>query len=81
MEYKVENELHNFPWWSGAASNADLLTYDELDSLEGLFEDLFVDTPTETDINDVMWFEFEMICEYLGIEYNSSTGKIIREED
>jgi len=34
-------------------------------------EDLYHEKPpTETDINDLFWFESELLCEWLGIDFN-----------
>lgn len=65
MEVLIDTKLVDFEFWAGAKDNAFLLTYDELDRLEGIIEDLFVGTPTETQINDLFWFEFDLICDWL----------------
>ena len=60
-------DLKNFKFWSGAKDFADLLTLDELEQIEFNLEDLFHDkTPSETDINDLFWFEEDFICEMIG---------------
>ncbi|GAF95398.1 unnamed protein product [marine sediment metagenome] len=60
-------DLKNFEFWSGAKDLADLLTLDELEQIEFNLEDLFHDkTPSETDINDLFWFEEDFICEMIG---------------
>ena len=60
-------DLKNFKFWGGAGDLADLLTLDELEQIEFNLEDLFHDkTPSETDINDLFWFEEDFICEMIG---------------
>ena len=60
-------DLKNFKFWSGAKDLADLLTPDELEQIEFNLEDIFHDkTPSETDINDLFWFEEDFICEIIG---------------
>jgi hypothetical protein len=60
-------DLRNFEFWSGAKDLADLLTRDELKQIEFNLEDFFHDkTPSETDINDLFWFEEDFICEMIG---------------
>ena len=60
-------DLKNFEFWSGAKDLADLLTRDELQQIEFNLEDIFHDkTPSETDINDLFWFEEDFICEMIG---------------
>lgn len=68
MYYKVEKNLFDFEFWSGAKVNAEKLTKDEMDRIENMMPDIFVNTPTETEINDLFWFEFETICDWLGLD-------------
>ena len=69
MEYKVEKNLWDFEFWSGAKVNAEKLTKDEMESLENMLSDIFGgEIPTETQINDLFWFEFDSICEWLGLD-------------
>lgn len=66
MEMKKEMSLKDFNFWSGAASTVDYLKHDELDTIEENLEELFYETPSETDINDFFWFEEDLISEWLG---------------
>ena len=57
MVYKVDDSLTNFMFWSGAATNAELLTYDELKQLDDILPEYFgEEIPTQTEINDMFWF-------------------------
>ena len=73
MIYKVEDYLRNFKPWSGAKYTFEKLSDEELDTLDGMLDDIFdyssVETmPTETSINDLLWFENDTIAEWLGYE-------------
>ena len=70
MKYIVEESLSNFKFWSGAVRNAEKLTTEELDRVESYFPDLFGEDsyPTDVQINDMFWFEFDTICEWLGLD-------------
>ena len=60
-------DLKFFKFWSGAKDLADLLTPQEFEQIEFNLEDLFHDkTPSETDINDLFWFDSEFVCEMIG---------------
>tara|TARA_R100000951_G_C2562226_1_gene155989 strand:+ start:329 stop:562 length:234 start_codon:yes stop_codon:yes gene_type:complete len=60
-------DLKNFEFWQGAKDLADLLTSEELEQIEFCLEDLFHDkTPSETDINDLFWFDEDFICKMIG---------------
>ena len=74
MTMTIEKKLRDFHFWSGAATNAAKLTYDELDAIEERLEEINEsrgsDEPmSTTEVNDFFWFDFEEICEWLGLEY------------
>ena len=69
MNYTKELNLTEFEFWSGAKQHC--FTYTELSKIECSLEDIFHDnTPTETQINDLFWFEEEFLCESIGIDFN-----------
>ena len=68
MTITKEIRLSQFEFWSGAKKFAEQLTYTELNELEGYIEDFLIENLTETDINDLFWFEDEMICEWLDLD-------------
>jgi len=74
MTITKELDLVNFTFWSGAKQHE--FTYNELKDIENVLEDLFYDKPaSETDINDLFWFEEEILCEYIGLDYNEYTNR------
>lgn len=68
MTIKSEKSLRDFHFWSGAKQTVEYLTDAELDTIEQILEDLYPDGADETDINDIFWFEEDMIAEWLGYE-------------
>lgn len=81
MIYTVEKNLSSFDFWSSAKNFAEMLTLEELDQLDDLLPELFgEEIPTETQINDLFWFDFETVCELLGYEYDSEHDKVIRDD-
>lgn len=66
MTIITEQSLRSFEFWSGAKDNADELTIEQFDELENKLEELYPDGMTETQLNDLMWFDFDTICEWLG---------------
>lgn len=68
MKYVCEDSLYNFKFWSGGKDTADVLTYEELETLDSLLENIFCEEPppTDTEINDFFWFERDTIAEWLG---------------
>lgn len=71
MTMTIEKKLRDFHFWGGAATNAAKLTYNELDALESHLESIRCDDEpwSTTEINDAMWFLFENVCEWLGLDY------------
>ena len=67
MIYTIDEPLRDFEFWSGAADRAELLKPSELDTIEELLQDYFGErSPSQTEINDFFWFDFDTICEWLG---------------
>ena len=68
MIYTVDESLRNFQFWSGAKDTADQLTAEQIDQIESVLEDCYPDGITDTQINDIFWFESDWIAEQLGFE-------------
>lgn len=69
MKIIIEDKrLRDFDFWSGAKDTVEILTTDELDTIEDLLEDAYPDGMTETQINDLFWFDTDVIAEWLGYE-------------
>lgn len=69
MYYGVEFDIYNFEFWSGAKDRVEeIRELGMLGELEDLIIDVFSDSKdvTATVINDFVWFEDDMINEYLG---------------
>ena len=69
MTYTTRKNLTFFEFWSGAKQHK--FTYAELQQLDKNLTEFFDEkTPTETEINDLFWFEEEMLCELIGTNFN-----------
>ncbi len=68
MKIYSETILRDFEFWSGARQTAELLTLEELDTIESILEDIYPDGIDETTVNDIFWFEDGFIAECLGYE-------------
>ena len=66
MLISYEMNLHDFDTWSGANSTKDELTCDELDIIESCLIDLYPHGISETELNDFLWFDRDIIAEWLG---------------
>ena len=67
MKIVLEKSLRNFEFWSGGRDRAVLLTLEELDLVEQMFEDMYPEGMTDTEINDIFWFSFDEVLEWLGL--------------
>lgn len=67
MIYKVEKSLSEFEFWSGACIITDKLTVAEFDEIEANLSDIFENIPTDTEINDMFWFEPEFVLNLIGL--------------
>lgn len=71
MVYTVEFDIREFPFWSGAKRFVDELRRKNLlDEAENIIIEMFdaSDTPpTQTEINDYVWFELEDYMQEIGL--------------
>lgn len=70
MEYTVESSLWDFKAWQGGEATLDVLKEKgDVDKVEELLDEYFSGrTPTETEINDILWFEDDWIAQELGYD-------------
>ena len=68
MKIYVEG-LDNFNPWSGAIETYEAIEEaGKLEDLEFLLEDIYPDGLTETELNDLVWFDDEWLFASLGME-------------
>lgn len=79
MKIYRDESLSSFEFWSGAITNAEEFTLEELDRIGDVLEAADNgDGYEETQINDLMWFEPKYLASLIGLEWDSETGKVIR---
>lgn len=62
MIVKREVDPEDFEFWGGAKARMDDATEEQRQLVYARIEDAFVDDfPTETDVNDLVWFECDDI--------------------
>ena len=61
-------ELADNLWSQGYRNYCDFIDMGYGEELMNLLEEVFPDGATDTEINDFLWFEYDYICEYLGIK-------------
>lgn len=66
MTIHTETTLRSFQFWAGAADNAKYLWLVQLDTIEEILENIYPNGIEDTQLNDLMWFDTEMIAEWLG---------------
>lgn len=72
-----EENLTNFEFWSGGKDNAEKLTQEQLEQITETLEDIYPEGMTETQINDLFWFGFESVCEFIGLVYDDENDEIV----
>ena len=61
--------LLKFDAWSGARDTKNkIIEEDKVSDFDQLIEDLYPDGISETDLNDMLWFEDDWLFKELGIE-------------
>jgi hypothetical protein len=68
MKLTTEINLSDFDAWSGAKDTKEtILAHDKERDFDYLIEELYPDGLTDTQLNDILWFDSEWIFEQLGI--------------
>lgn len=74
MEIRMEigiNELYDMSWSGGRETLDDIFEHDKEEELMNLLEEVFFDNiPSDTEVNDFLWFERDMIYEHCGLDEN-----------
>lgn len=68
MKIYKEISLKDFDFWSGAIDTIKLLNDDDLLNIELTLEELYPEGLDETEVNDIFWFERDMISQWLGYQ-------------
>lgn len=85
MVYSKEFSVDSFQFWSGGKDTVDdVRKAGKMDELQSLIEEQLADDetpPTETAINDFVWFEREFIYSRLGLDENGELPDEDEDED
>ena len=82
MTITYELDLNSFEAWSGARETLERIQREEkCIELENILEELYPDGMTETELNDLLWFDSESVYEWLGIRSESQIEKEIEEAE
>ena len=69
MKVITETNLERFDAWSGAVNTKNLIMRVGLEEeFEMLIDELYEEGLTDTQLNDLLWFESDWILENLGVE-------------
>ena len=69
MTITTELTLKNFQAWSGAVeTQKTIINEGKCDEFDFLIEELYPDGLTDTQLNDLLWFDEDFLFENLGIE-------------
>ena len=82
MTITYELDLNSFQAWSGAKDTLDRIQREgKCDLLEQILEDIYPDGMTETELNDLLWFDSESVYEWLGIRSEEQIENEIKEAE
>ena len=82
MTITYELDLNRFEAWSGAVDTLERIQREgKCAELENILEELYPDGMTETELNDLLWFDSESVYEWLGIRSEEQIKKEIEEAE
>ena len=82
MTITYELDLNSFQAWSGAKETLERIQREgKCSLLEQILEDIYPDGMTETELNDLLWFDSETVYEWLGIRSEEQIKKEVEEAE
>ena len=82
MTITYELDLNSFEAWSGAKDTLNRIQREgKCAELENILEELYPDGMTETELNDLLWFDSESVYEWLGIRSEEQIENEIKEAE
>ena len=82
MTITYDLDLNSFQAWSGAKDTLDRIQREgKCSLLEQILEDTYPDGMTETELNDLLWFDSESVYEWLGIRSEEQIENEIKEAE
>lgn len=82
MTITYELDLNSFQAWSGAVDTLERIQREgKCAELENVLEELYPDGMTETELNDLLWFDSESVYEWIGISSEEQIEKEIEEAE
>lgn len=82
MKIINETSLENFKAWSGAVSTLDrIISEGKCDTLEAILEEQYPEGMTDTQLNDILWFEDEWCYEMCGIRSETVIRNELKEAE
>lgn len=82
MTITYELDLDSFKAWSGAVDTLDRIRREgKCEELEQQLEELCPDGMTETELNDLLWFDSESVYEWLGMRSETQIRAEIKDAE
>lgn len=82
MTITYELDLERFEAWSGAKRTLErVIEEDKCGLLEQMLEELYPEGMTETQLNDLLWFDSESVYEWCGIRSEEQIEREIKEAE
>lgn len=82
MTITYDLDLNSFNAWSGAVDTLDRIQREgKCEELENILEDVYPDGMTETQLNDLLWFDSEQVYEWLGIRSETKVREEMKEAE
>lgn len=80
MKISYELDLRTFEAWGGAEDTLDrIIKEGKTDLLEQILEDAYLDGMDETELNDLLRYDSEMVFEWLGMKTESQIERELEE--
>ena len=68
MKILCDTKLRDFEFWAGATDTVKYLSWEQLDTIEEILREVYPEGIDDTTLNDLFWFEDDLIAEWLGYD-------------
>lgn len=77
MKIILDTRVRDFNFWSGASNNVADLTDAQWDNIERTLDEVYPEGMTDTQLNDLFWFDFDTVKSWAGISDYPKYFKIV----
>ena len=81
MKIYSETDIRDFEFWEGGKYVADVFSEDDLEEIQDRLEELYPDGMSDTELNDLFWYDEDFVAELAGYSSFQKAKDGIKSDD